>query len=374
MRRRRLPISPRPPCGHCGPPRGGLRGSRGSSYHLRQRLQTPGSVLLFGCGGEYGLHRLLVPGAEAQVPGQRLPHLVLRRVRTTVQQRLGADHHAGGAEAALHRAVVEERLLHGIELAVDGDAFDGQDVAPFGLRGKHQAGVDGLAVHQNRARPAFALLAAAFDAEIASTAQHVEQQLARSDTPVQRLAVHGEMQFHAFHNEHPTGAEHSSSARLVSTEQISRRYSAEARASEIGRTSRATSAPISASRAWSRMRPAIRCSAPEARMGAGATDPSAIRAHFTRPLESSCSPADTFTSEISTAVRPNFWKDHWQPLPGGGSGMTISTSSALAWRLVRAANRYSASGSLRRPFESTITTAASSTSSGVAISAADDPD
>src|SRR5665811_664808 len=88
------------------------------------------------------------------------------------------------------------------------------------------------------------------------------------------------------------------------------------------------------------MRPVMRCSAPEARIGAGATDPSAIRAHFTRPLESNCSPAATFTSEISTAVRPNFWKDHRQPLPSGGSGTTTSTSSDLAYRLVRAPARY----------------------------------
>src|ERR1035438_704411 len=32
----------------------------------------------------------------------------------------------------------------------------------------------------------------------------------------------------------------------------------------------------------------MRCSAAEARMGAGATEPSAMRAHLTRPRESSC--------------------------------------------------------------------------------------
>ena len=73
----------------------------------------------------------------------------------------------------------------------------------FRLRREHQAGIDGLAIHQDRAGAALARLAAALHAEITLAAQHVQQQVAGRDGPLLRFAVHREPQFHGLHNAHP---------------------------------------------------------------------------------------------------------------------------------------------------------------------------
>jgi hypothetical protein len=63
---------------------------------------------------------------------------------------------AGRAVSALQAVLVPKSLLDGVQLAVLGHAFDCGQVFALGLDREHGAALDGLAVDQDRARPALA--------------------------------------------------------------------------------------------------------------------------------------------------------------------------------------------------------------------------
>src|SRR5207237_9158533 len=100
--------------------------TRRSSWGCRRRASTSrrcGRVRArprAGCvepvsssGGETdGVEDLRVARAAAEVAGERLANLVLRRVGVLLEQCGGGDDETRRAEAALHGAGVDERLLH----------------------------------------------------------------------------------------------------------------------------------------------------------------------------------------------------------------------------------------------------------------------
>ena len=63
----------------------------------------------------YGVQDLLVARAPAEVPGQRLPDLGVGGARVPRQQVMGLHEQPRRAEPALHRAGLEERLLHRVQ-------------------------------------------------------------------------------------------------------------------------------------------------------------------------------------------------------------------------------------------------------------------
>ena len=73
-----------------------------------------------------------------------------------VQQRLGEQHHAGRAVAALECAVGDERLLDGVQRAVMRQALDADDVAAVGLERECGAGGNGFAIDERDAGAAHA--------------------------------------------------------------------------------------------------------------------------------------------------------------------------------------------------------------------------
>ena len=129
--------------------------------------------------GAHGVEDLRVPGAAAEVAGERLADLVVRRMRAAPQEVGGRDDEPRRAEAALHGARVDERLLHRVQVAVLGETLDRRHVVPVRLRREHEAGADERAVEQHRARAALALLARVLRAREAELlAQREEQRLA----------------------------------------------------------------------------------------------------------------------------------------------------------------------------------------------------
>ena len=74
------------------------------------------------------------------------------------QQVGGRDDEARRAEAALHRARLDERLLHGMQLVAVGEPLDRRHVVAVGLRGEHEARADErrrrAAPSTSRTRPA----------------------------------------------------------------------------------------------------------------------------------------------------------------------------------------------------------------------------
>jgi hypothetical protein len=92
------------------------------------------------------------------------------------QQHHGADDLAGLAVAALGHGLVQPGLLHRVQRAASGQAFDGGDRLAGQVSRCQQAPALRLAVHQHRAGTALALAAAELGADQAEVfAQQVEQ-------------------------------------------------------------------------------------------------------------------------------------------------------------------------------------------------------
>jgi hypothetical protein len=106
---------------------------------------------------------------------------------------LGRHQHAGRADAALGGAVRMEGILQGAELAVLGQALDGDDRATGDLRHRHEAGADLAAVEPHRAGAAVAGVATDLGAgEAEVVAQDVGQAAHGIDVEVDLAAVERE--------------------------------------------------------------------------------------------------------------------------------------------------------------------------------------
>src|SRR5262249_58515707 len=112
-------------------------------------------------------------------------------------------------------AGLEDGLLPGMELPIREEPFDRDDVVPLGLSGEQGARADELAVEQNRARAALALLARVLGARQAEPlTQRKKQALALPHVRLVHLAVDAEPDLHV---------RHLASAREVSTWRACRR-------------------------------------------------------------------------------------------------------------------------------------------------------
>src|ERR1051325_7537287 len=171
-----LAVFPLPQCGRgLVSPRGGRR--RGLAADPRPRV-------------EHGADDLVVAGAAAKIAGKPIAGLFLGRVLVLVEQRLRRDDKDGGAEAALQGGVLEEFLLHRMQLVALGDALDRGDRAAFGLDAEHQAGTDQLAVDDDATGATIAGAAAFLAAGQAElVAQAVEHGLLCLAQKLYRLAV-----------------------------------------------------------------------------------------------------------------------------------------------------------------------------------------
>ena len=110
-----------------------------------------------------GGHDFHIAGAAAVVVAQRVADLRLGGVGVFVQQGLAAQHHAGDAEAALHRAGLA--VGEGVDLLLPlGQALDGEDAAALQQIGVRHAGLTGLAVNEDGAGAAGTLRAAVLGA------------------------------------------------------------------------------------------------------------------------------------------------------------------------------------------------------------------
>ena len=127
---------------------------------------------------------------------QRLPESACRiscsvGLGFSSQERHQGHQEAGRAEAALQAVRLPERLLQRVELAGPRrQPLDRRQLAAVGLHGEHQAGAHRLAVEQDRAGAAHAVLAADVGAGQAQlVAQEVGEQQARLDLALVGRAV-----------------------------------------------------------------------------------------------------------------------------------------------------------------------------------------
>ena len=141
-------------------------------------------------GGTHRLDDVLVAGAAAEIGREHVEQLVVADVRIVLQRVRRQHQEARRAEAALQAVVVDEGLLQRMQLLAVGEPFDGADLPAVGLDREHQAGADRLAVEDDRAGAADAVLAADMRAGLAAVvADRVDQRLARLDADRVRAAV-----------------------------------------------------------------------------------------------------------------------------------------------------------------------------------------
>src|SRR5688572_16414544 len=91
---------------------------------------------------------LLVSGAAAKIPRNRLLDALARRLRLLLEQCFRRHEDSGRAVAALRGAQVGEGGLQWMELRAVGEAFDGIDPPALTVERKHQAGKLRFAVHE----------------------------------------------------------------------------------------------------------------------------------------------------------------------------------------------------------------------------------
>ena len=143
---------------------------------------------------------LLVAGAAAEVAGQRLADLGVRRRSGAGEQVVRGDDEARACRSRTARRRRRRRpAAPGAARSPSARPSTVDDLAALRLAGGDQAGADRLAVEVDGAGAALALLAGVLGAGQAQPlAQHVEQALARPDV-VDRLlgAVDGEGHAHA---------------------------------------------------------------------------------------------------------------------------------------------------------------------------------
>src|SRR2546423_4270813 len=83
--------------------------------------------------GLHGLDDVVVAGAAAEVAFEPVADLVVARSRVLVQEARGRHDHPRRAVAALQRMVLVERLLHGVQPTVRGQALDRRHVVTVRL-------------------------------------------------------------------------------------------------------------------------------------------------------------------------------------------------------------------------------------------------
>src|SRR5690606_22337888 len=90
-----------------------------------------------------------------------------------------------GAVPALEGVVLDEGPLHGVQGAVAGEALDGRDLAPVLHHGQRHAAQDPAPIHEHRAGPALAVIAAFLSSsEIKPFPQKIEKGGPRRDVEI----------------------------------------------------------------------------------------------------------------------------------------------------------------------------------------------
>src|SRR5262249_32961115 len=137
------------------------------------------------CGLLHRTDDVVVAGATAEIPLERVPDLGLARVRRLAQQSDRRHDEAWRAVTALQPMLVFERLLHGMQRAVRREPFDRRDLLAVSLDAQDGARLHRLAVDEHRARAARRRVAADVRSrQPESFAQDVHEELTRLEVEI----------------------------------------------------------------------------------------------------------------------------------------------------------------------------------------------
>jgi len=102
----------------------------------------------------YGADDILISSASANIAIQAMADLLIGGMRVAAQQVHYSDNHARGAETTLQTVLLPEGILHGMQIAVGGDAFNRGNAAAISLYCQDGAGFNCDTIHQHGARTA----------------------------------------------------------------------------------------------------------------------------------------------------------------------------------------------------------------------------
>src|SRR5688572_24529949 len=132
-----------------------------------------------------------VAEAAAQDPGERLLNLLVGGARVLVEERFGGEHHTAQTEAALRGLLVDEGLLNRMQFLRCAETLERGDLGARHRADRRDAGPDGLAVRDHRARAALAEAAAELGAaQFEVVAQDEQQRRGWIDVHGPRAPVH----------------------------------------------------------------------------------------------------------------------------------------------------------------------------------------
>src|SRR5437016_6435593 len=255
-------------------------------------------------GVHHRAHDLVVPRAPAQVAGEPVADLGLRRVGHPLEEGLGGHEEPWGADAALERGALQELLLQRVERLAGGHALDGLDLLPTYLATQHETGADQAPVEHDAAGPAVpggaAFLAAR---QVEGVAEHVEQCLLRLAQELDRVPVHHCLDVMLGHQLVLARSSAIRAARRVSTPATSMRNSVVPRLSSIGRHAARAAASSRSCAGRSRRLPTMAAAASRTSNTRGATAPSDTRAAVIVPASSTVRLTAAPTTAMSISVR-----------------------------------------------------------------------
>src|SRR5690606_40709716 len=113
------------------------------------------SIHLYSSGfdGEYDI---LVAGAAAEIAFQPVTDFFFGGIRIVLDEGNRRHDHTGGAVATLQAVFFPEGFLHGMELSVGRQSFDGRDFAPVCLHRQTGTGFDRATIQMYGTSPTLA--------------------------------------------------------------------------------------------------------------------------------------------------------------------------------------------------------------------------
>jgi hypothetical protein len=98
-----------------------------------------------------GFEDFCVASAPAEIAGERVLDIVIRRFGVPFEQSLGSEYHPRRAEPALDRSPIYKGPLDGMEIFAGSQSLNGQDIGSIGFQSQGQARTYGMAVQQHGA-------------------------------------------------------------------------------------------------------------------------------------------------------------------------------------------------------------------------------
>ena len=141
-------------------------------------------------------NNLVVARATAKIAHHPILDLVLSGSRILVEQSLGSNHLTRSADAALKTAVLDEALLHRMELAVLRQTLNCRDLVPIGHDRERDTRTDHFIIHQHRAGAADSNAASLLGAgQTQVVTQTVDQQSIGRNLKLMLFAIHAQFDF-----------------------------------------------------------------------------------------------------------------------------------------------------------------------------------